>query len=46
LYFLVAALPTRPYSGHTTRTSLEIYSKIALSHAQDAYDTVIDTFPV
>jgi integrase/recombinase XerD len=36
----------QPYSGHTTRTSLEIYSKIALSHAQDAYDTVIDSFPV
>jgi integrase/recombinase XerD len=36
----------QPYSGHTTRTSLEIYSKIALSHAQDAYDTVIHTFPV
>jgi len=36
----------QPYSGHTTRTSLEIYSKIALSHAQGAYDTVIDSFPV
>jgi integrase/recombinase XerD len=46
LYFLVAALPAAPYSGHTTRTSLEIHSKIALDHAQDAYDTVIDTFPV
>jgi hypothetical protein len=40
------SLPTPPYSGHTTRTSLEIHSKIALDHAQDAYDTVIDTFPV
>ncbi|MBV9650591.1 MAG: tyrosine-type recombinase/integrase [Pseudonocardiales bacterium] len=36
----------QPYSGHTTRTSLEIYSKITLGHAQDAYDNVIGTFPV
>jgi integrase/recombinase XerD len=36
----------QPYSGHTTRTSLEIYSKVALGHAQNAYDNVIDSFPV
>lgn len=36
----------QPYSGHTTRTSLEIYSKVALGHAQNAYNNVIDTFPV
>lgn len=33
----------QPYSG---RTSLEIYSKIALGPAQDTYDQVIDKFPV
>lgn len=36
----------QPYSGHATRTSLEIYSKIALGPAQDTYDAVIDRFPV
>jgi hypothetical protein len=28
------------------RTSLEIYSKVAIGHAQSAYDNVIDSFPV
>ncbi|MFI9597634.1 tyrosine-type recombinase/integrase [Nonomuraea sp. NPDC052265] len=36
----------QPYSGHASRTSLEIYSKIALGPAQDTYDGVIDQFPV
>ncbi|MGH3847100.1 MAG: tyrosine-type recombinase/integrase [Pseudonocardiaceae bacterium] len=36
----------QPYSGHASRTSLEIYSKIALGPAQDTYDQVIDQFPV
>jgi hypothetical protein len=36
----------QPYSGHASRTSLEIYSKIALGSAQDAYKSVIDQFPV
>lgn len=36
----------QPYSGHASRTSLEIYSKIALGSAQDTYDSVIDQFPV
>jgi integrase/recombinase XerD len=36
----------QPYSGHASRTSLEIYSKIALGPAQDSYDGVIDQFPV
>jgi hypothetical protein len=31
---------------HASRTSLEIYSKIALGSAQDAYKSVIDQFPV
>jgi integrase/recombinase XerD len=36
----------QPYSGHTSRTSLEIYSRLALTDAQHTYDTVIDRFPV
>ncbi|MGH3809999.1 MAG: tyrosine-type recombinase/integrase [Pseudonocardiaceae bacterium] len=36
----------QPYSGHASRTSLEIYSKIALGSAQNTYDGVIDQFPV
>jgi integrase/recombinase XerD len=36
----------QPYSGHATRTSLEIYSHIALAKAQQQYDAVIDKFPI
>ncbi len=36
----------QPYSGHETRQSLEIYSKLSLSDAQDAYEEAIDKFPV
>jgi integrase/recombinase XerD len=36
----------QPYSGHTSRTSLEIYSRLALTDAQTSYDSVIDQFPV
>ncbi|MBV9160730.1 MAG: tyrosine-type recombinase/integrase [Pseudonocardiales bacterium] len=36
----------QPYSGHDSRTSLEIYSKITLADAQDTYDQIIDQFPV
>jgi integrase/recombinase XerD len=36
----------QPYSGHATRTSLEIYSRLALADAQHTYDSVIDQFPV
>jgi len=36
----------QPYSGHATRTSLEIYSRLALNDAQQQYDKVIDRFPV
>ena len=35
----------QPYSGHETRQSLEIYSKLSLSDAQEAYDKAIDRFP-
>ena len=36
----------QPYSGHATRTSLEIYSRVALTDAQDSYDRAITQFPV
>jgi integrase/recombinase XerD len=36
----------QPYSGHESRTSLEIYSRLSLTDAQQQYDQVIDDFPV
>lgn len=33
-------------SGHASRQSLEIYSRIALADAQDTYEGIIDQFPV
>ena len=36
----------QPYSGHASRQSLEIYSRIALADAQESYDQVIARFPV
>ena len=36
----------QPYSGHATRQSLEIYSRIALADAQQAYDDAIGRYPV
>jgi len=36
----------QPYSGHATRQSLEIYSRLALAEAQQRYDDVIGDFPV
>ena len=36
----------QPYSGHASRTSLEIYSRLALPDAQASYDGVIGHFPV
>lgn len=36
----------QPYSGHATRQSLEIYSRIALADAQNAYNDVITGYPV
>jgi integrase len=36
----------QPYSGHESRTSLEIDSRMALSNAQQPYDGVIDRFRV
>jgi integrase/recombinase XerD len=36
----------QPYSGHATRQSLEIYSRIALADAQQAYDQAIGRYRV
>jgi integrase/recombinase XerD len=36
----------QPYSGHETRTSLEIYSRLSITDAQHAYNDVIDRFPI
>ena len=36
----------QPYSGHASRKSLEVYSRLALTDAQEAYDGVIDKFPL
>jgi integrase/recombinase XerD len=36
----------QPYSGHTSRQSLEIYSKLAIGEAQKEYNTLIGRFPV
>ncbi len=36
----------QPYSGHASRQSVEVYSRIALADAQHGYDQVIDRFPV
>jgi integrase/recombinase XerD len=36
----------QPYSGHDSRKSLEIYSKLSITEAQKKYNEVIDDFPV
>jgi integrase/recombinase XerD len=36
----------QPYSGHASRQSLEVYSRMALADAQQSYDEVIGRFPV
>ena len=36
----------QPYSGHETRQSLEIYSKLSLAEAQEAYNGNISKFPI
>jgi integrase/recombinase XerD len=36
----------QPYSGHETRQSLEIYSKLSLAEAQIEYNAKITKFPV
>jgi integrase/recombinase XerD len=36
----------QPYSGHESLTSLEVYSKLSLSDAQQSYEENIKDFPV
>ena len=36
----------QPYSGHESRQSLEIYSKLSLADAQESYDENIKDFPI
>ena len=36
----------QPYSGHDSRKSLEIYSKLSISDAQHEYEGIINKFPV
>ena len=36
----------QPYSGHESRKSLEIYSKLSLSDAQEQYEQVMEKFPI
>ena len=36
----------QPYSGHASRQSLEIYSRLSLAEAQQTYDQTIPRFPV
>lgn len=36
----------QPYSGHASRKSLEIYSRLSLAEAQESYDQAIGRFPV
>jgi len=36
----------QPYSGHASRTSLEVYSRLSLAEAQVEYNNVIGRFPI
>lgn len=36
----------QPYSGHESRQSLEIYSKLSITDAQSEYESVIKRFPI
>lgn len=36
----------QPYSGHASRQSLEVYSRLAIGEAQAEYEEVIGRFPV
>jgi integrase/recombinase XerD len=36
----------QPYSGHDSRQSLEIYSRLAIAEAQKEYNNVIEDFPI
>ena len=36
----------QPYSGHESRKSLELYSKLSITDAQNKYNEVINEFPI
>ncbi|MGR6764505.1 hypothetical protein ACU1JV_22135 [Paenibacillus sp. T2-29] len=36
----------QPYSGHESRKSLEMYSKLAITETQNEYNEVIKKFPI
>lgn len=36
----------QPYSGHESRQSLEIYSKLSITEAQKEYEKIINKFPI
>jgi len=36
----------QPYSGHATRQSLEIYSRLSLADAQASYNQAMERFPI
>lgn len=36
----------QPYSGHASRQSLEVYSRLAIGEAQAEYNSVMERFPV
>lgn len=36
----------QPYSGHATRQSLEIYSRLSLADAQPTYNQAMERFPI
>jgi integrase/recombinase XerD len=36
----------QPYSGHATRASLEIYSRLSLADAQSSYNQAMEHFPI
>lgn len=36
----------QPYSGHESRQSLEVYSKLSLANAQESYNDKIEKFPI
>jgi len=36
----------QPYSGHESRKSLEVYSKLSITEAQEEYNKTINKFPV
>jgi integrase/recombinase XerD len=36
----------QPYSGHASRKSLEVYSRLAIGEAQEEYNRVMGRFPI